>query len=1151
MIADWKGITMVTPRAVAVGIAVAGLVWGLLGAHRAVAAETSAADVLQQSGVTRGLCVVVNADAAGSAAAGDLAIGIARSAEAMVVHVLDASGSGAAAARAAAQKAGLAQRVSAEAYGEKKLPYPDNYVNLLIAAAGAVAEEEALRVLTPAGGVGYVGGGGPRVPPVSQMKKLTKPRPAGMDEWTHQRHAADGNPCSADSIDMTAVPDRLRWAGDNPRTWSHAMRAAGGRVFVVIGNTVTCRDAFNGVLLWKRTYESAGANSAPSAALNRPVAAAQRLFLHHRGGGIAVIDAASGEVVRLIERPARLLEFIHVGDGASETGRLLLRDANGVSCVEPAGGRELWRVEAPAAPNLVEGAMGGKRMPQGFVVPHLVADGAGARVYFITGQKKQTGEKKDPKGAAVPVFSWRARAVGLAVAGGKEVWRCEDEKLGETACVAMHVHGTLVGFNEGAFWGVPTNLRQGADGPADGNAGPWVLRARSWDREGKKLSSAAFTDLKRATTCLLEAGGMVWVRDDKGMYFGEGTPTERESKTRGWSGLDVRTGTLKRRVCYPIDIDWSGRCYSDVATGNTILSQTMEIVGINGSDLKHVRGIRGQCGIGFIVANNAVYTPPNQCIGCYPMVRGAISYETDKGPHVVVADDKRLERGPAYGKVGTGNPEPGAGRDPEWPMYRCNALRTGCTEGKAAAEGAAVRWQAALGARCTQPVVAGGRVFTAVANERRVVCLNAADGRELWDFTAGGRITTSPTAQGELCLFGSHDGYVYCLRASDGALAWRFNAAPEHRRIVFGEQVESPWPVFGSVLLYDGAVFATAGQYSALDGGLHFWALDPATGKARFHQVFAGIKGDKAVILPTHWYKHEDHAMNNILSGDKGRLRFYDEWGGWEFDARDGTMTQALGVVPQPGFPTGRISPGDPNTVERWPWAGFDRVSLAYLMYGLPFGLRQSLELDPRTRASGTAGHFMFFPDKQGPGIWLRAKGDATEVEPEPWVQPTDPKVIGFPKTFYADPRRVELKKDLWPTRSVAIRVQAFAMAGKETLWLAGTCPPPAPPATQPAVAPASGASSASEQSPAVAARSSPASAAPSPASEQSRAVPARSPSDGGPQPRSELICLSLKDGSQLGQWPFEGEATFDGLSIAGGRVYVATHEGKVYCFGK
>jgi hypothetical protein len=80
-------------------------------------------------------------------------------------------------------------------------------------------------------------------------------------------------------------------------------------------------------------------------------------------------------------------------------------------------------------------------------------------------------------------------------------------------------------------------------------------------------------------------------------------------------------------------------------------------------------------------------------------------------------------------------------------------------------------------------------------------------------------------------LFGAADGFVYCLRSADGVLTWRFRAAPRDRRMVAFEQVESVWPVPGSVLVQDGVATVVAGRCMFLDGGLRFCRLDVATGR--------------------------------------------------------------------------------------------------------------------------------------------------------------------------------------------------------------------------------------------------------------------------------------------------------------------------------
>jgi outer membrane protein assembly factor BamB len=128
-------------------------------------------------------------------------------------------------------------------------------------------------------------------------------------------------------------------------------------------------------------------------------------------------------------------------------------------------------------------------------------------------------------------------------------------------------------------------------------------------------------------------------------------------------------------------------------------------------------------------------------------------------------------------------------------------------------------------------VVAAGRVVVARPDAHEVVAMDADSGAVAWRFTAGGRVDTAPTLHNGLCLFGSKDGWVNCLRADDGRLVWRLRAAPVDERIVAYGQLESPWPVPGSVLVIDNVAYLAAGRQSLADGGILVFDVDPASGK--------------------------------------------------------------------------------------------------------------------------------------------------------------------------------------------------------------------------------------------------------------------------------------------------------------------------------
>jgi outer membrane protein assembly factor BamB len=1016
----------------------------------------------------------------------------------LVIHVLDGDPARIAAARAAFRKAGLAGRAAAEHWTAPGLPFPDNYVTLLIAAGGLeVSEAEVRRVLAP-GGAALFGQG-------RAMRRLTKDRPPGMDDWTHRKHGPDGNPVSKDSLPVRQVPDRLRWIADVLETWSHAMVAAGGRVFVNEKETVRARDAYNGVLLWEGRYEGWGAGTGSLGARYRAVATEQRLY-GFGGGGIIVIDAATGKRLPDFAEVGRPLDFI-VPDAPAATGVVLCRTADAVVALDALSGKKQWTFAAPLHAKLLDTKIKGG----GIAARHQQLFASGGRVYVAF---------SDPA----------ARIAGLDLRSGQPVWQSQDERFGQVLNLALCGDGVLLAFNDEAYFGVPTDGRGQVwrvvlRGRGGGLVGAGVMRG-----EGAKpvlRSGGLLTGQSTFAGCLY-AAGRFWLREDLNTVFGDKEPTEADRPVLGWAGLDPRTGEITHRVGYPVrrpwggidpisgqylsnlplpvNRNWSGRCYDDIGTQDCILAQTMEILPLTGDpQVKHIRGVRGQCAIGFIVAGGSVLTPPNQCIGCYPMIRGAVAYDVPSPKRLNVADADRLEKGPAYGQIR--NPQSAIRNSDDWPMYRHDTLRTGCTPVELDHRGLVPQWQAQVGGRPAPPIVAEGKVFVALVSEGRVVALDAATGKWLWEFAAGSRIDTSPTVVGGLCLFGCHDGFVYGLRAADGALAWRFNAAPEHRRIVSGEQVESPWPVFGAVLVYEGTAYATAGHYSALEGGLHFWGLDPAGGAVRFHQVFQGVKGQKAMILPTHWYKHEDHALNNVLCADRGRIRLYDQWGGWEFSPKDGSMVAQIGAVPQPGWPRGRITPGELRPEDRWVWAGWDRVTVTYLVRGESISFEKTLEMDPRTRFSGGRTRYMFFPERATEGIFMRTRGYTTQVEPEPWMIPTDPKIYGAHEGIYKDPKRAELKAALWPAKQLDVRAGAVTITGAKTLWVAGAVAPAAASAAPPDAAP--------------------------------------------PGPAARLLAVSMKTGEELAAWPLPAPPAFEGIAVASGRLYVGTQDGRLLCFGR
>ncbi|MBC7287593.1 MAG: hypothetical protein H5T86_06020, partial [Armatimonadetes bacterium] len=121
--------------------------------------------------------------------------------------------------------------VSASLFNGRRLPYPDNIANLVVVENRFdLPLDEVIRVLAP-GGTAFVKSG-------AGWDKVTKPMPAGMDEWTHYAYDASGNAVSRDTL--VGPPRHVQWSYEPRHARNHeytasemALVAAGGRVFYI------------------------------------------------------------------------------------------------------------------------------------------------------------------------------------------------------------------------------------------------------------------------------------------------------------------------------------------------------------------------------------------------------------------------------------------------------------------------------------------------------------------------------------------------------------------------------------------------------------------------------------------------------------------------------------------------------------------------------------------------------------------------------------------------------------------------------------------------------------------------------------------------------------------------------------------------------
>ncbi len=485
---------------------------------------------------------------------------------------------------------------------------------------------------------------------------------------------------------------------------------------------------------------------------------------------VLALDAVNGQTVR------EYREAGTPGDLMVLDGTLVTVDSQSVRALEVATGRLRWKFAAPDSRYVIAG------------------DGA---VYLLKGSLRR-GE--------------RPMVVCLDLADGRVRWQKDDYPWGPKIRRLVYHRGLLV-------YEIST---QNNDKP--GNA---VHVASSTD--GRLLWSRDFVPgmnhAKQARAMFL--GDVLWVLEDHKCV-----------------ALDPKTGAVKKDcpagLCH---------CFPPVATERFMLSGEMELTDLESGQLDGNRITKAACSrdFGWVPANGLIYVCPKHCV-CWPMLRGYTAMATTEPGGEAGGEGNANAAEPLLEKGIDAQSENVADIAGDWPCYRQNAWRSSSTT-TAVSSAPKPLWTTRLGGwpegviaedwqdnpfvrgPVTAPVIAAGLVFVARPDAHQLVALDARSGQVRWRYTANGRIDTPPTIHRGLCLFGSKSGWVYCLRARDGRLVWRLRAAPNDERIVAYGQIESPWPVPGSVLVVDDVAYFAAGRQPLADGGIRLFAVEPSSGK--------------------------------------------------------------------------------------------------------------------------------------------------------------------------------------------------------------------------------------------------------------------------------------------------------------------------------
>jgi hypothetical protein len=340
-----------------------------------------------------------------------------------------------------------------------------------------------------------------------------------------------------------------------------------------------------------------------------------------------------------------------------------------------------------------------------------------------------------------------------------------------------------------------------------------------------------------------------------------------------------------------------------------------------------------------------------------------------------------------------------------------------------------------------------------------------------------------------------------------------------NQRLMSFEQLESVWPVHGSVLIQNGALYCVAGRSMFLDGGLHLLRLDPKTGRKLSETILddRDEATDKDLQAYVSWL-NMPVALPDILSSD-GRLIYMRSQ---PFNL-DGTR------LPLEEIPRGQnADSGAPPATQRRDRAhlfsptGFlddSNWHRTYWMYGSTFvsgwcGYFLSGKVAP-------AGKILVFDDS-------RVYGFGRKPQYYRWTTPIEHHLFAADKTAPASsgpdikakpaPAKGFLVKHDW-TQDVPLFARAMVLASG-TLFVAG--PPDVVDEQQ-----------AFRQI----------------ADPKVRRSLADQTAAFNGKKGAMLLAVSTNDGNKLAQYNLDSPPVFDGMAAAGGRLYMATVDGRVLCF--
>ncbi|MBL8795835.1 MAG: PQQ-binding-like beta-propeller repeat protein [Planctomycetia bacterium] len=846
----------------ALRLALVALVGGLLVGLPSRSAEPAAEDLLRAVGCHHGLVVHIGATD------GSLAESLVKQ-HPVLVHVLAADAAAEARLRRRFVTAGVhGQATAGRLMADIPLPLGDEVASVVVAdldATRGLNREEILRLLRPLGKA-YLKAGG-------RWQAVSKPRSRDVDDWAQYYHDAATSDLSTDKI---AGPARgLQWQIGPQDTHSDGVRVIGDLVIGHDTQGLWARDAFNGLPLWRQP------GLLPATRFGWLVDA-ERIYIYPAGKAGApgqcqiALDLRTGKTIleyqegltfslpREMPRDKDAEKQVRqeLRDRAKDfqarliDGLLIQVSGPGLAVLDAKTGKRLWGAQTP------EGLVWGHPLAAGDTL--YAVQGAWARSHSYTHWPMTLVDRVVafdlPTGKQRWLWEWKKEMPAYFAAEAKNdpddntraVRRFGLEPAEQRAAAAYNMaldQGHLV-F---ALRAELKSVWQGA-----GIVRQLVLNARTGrfvaygrtpaDRTAKDPGLIGHL---HSGNRVLPVGGRWWFPNIVGVYgsVDPAAPTDAEKFERAYAKL------LRPVAC------------TVYRASPNYLFGSLTTYKLDGSEVQQTNAARTTCDVGAFPANGMTYITPNHCF-CMPYLPGHNVFHPRRPRE---ADDAgRLE-------PGTGEPASAvaaAGND-SWPMYLCDNLRSSWSGAKVPAN-----LQAAWTIRPAQPLeglvgqdwtnqwygqgpvtgvsVAEGIGVLALTDRQEVVAIDPGTGQERWRAAVEGRIDSQPTIAKGAVYVGTRTGWLYAFQRDSGKRLWRFRAAPRRELIVVDGQLESPWPLFGTVTVTEQGVWAVAGRHNDCDGGLWWWRLDPATGQALARGRFGrdemrGTTGNIGFEINVNW----------------------------------------------------------------------------------------------------------------------------------------------------------------------------------------------------------------------------------------------------------------------------------------------------------